>query len=89
MPIAVRGLLDIAFPTSSPSEIIISPFWTREFDTDIYIADITLSSPDYLKTALANDMVGTNITQKTSQIAQENNANNNFSVLNKAGAKGK
>lgn len=46
----------------------------REFDTDIYIADITLSSPDYLKTALANDMVGTNITQKTSQIAQENNA---------------
>lgn len=46
----------------------------REYDTDIYIADITLSSADYLKTALANNMVGTNITQKTSQIAQSNNA---------------
>ena len=46
----------------------------REYDTDIYIADITLSSADYLKTALANNMVGTNITQKTSEIAQSNNA---------------
>ena len=39
-----------------------------------YVADITLSSTDYLKTALAQDTLGTNITETTSSIASSKNA---------------
>lgn len=46
----------------------------REYDTDIYVADITLSSAKYLKTAFAQDAYGKNITEKTSEIAARNNA---------------
>ena len=43
-------------------------------NTQVYIADITLSSSDYLKTALAQNTYGTNVTAKTSVTAAENNA---------------
>lgn len=43
-------------------------------DTTYYVADITLSSADYLKTALAQDTFGTNITETTSSIASSKNA---------------
>ncbi|MFQ6810547.1 MAG: phosphodiester glycosidase family protein [Streptococcus sp.] len=43
-------------------------------NTQVYIADITLSSSDYLKTALAQNTYGTNVTAKTSVTATENNA---------------
>lgn len=43
-------------------------------ETQIYVADITLSSSDYLKTALAQNSYGTNVTAKTSVTAAENNA---------------
>lgn len=43
-------------------------------DTKIYVADVTLSSSDYLKTALAQNSYGTNVTAKTSVTAAENNA---------------
>ena len=43
-------------------------------DTQIYVADVTLSSADYLKTALAQNSYGTNVTSKTSVTAAENNA---------------
>ena len=43
-------------------------------DTTYYVADIKLSSADYLKTALAQNTYGTNITETTSSIAQQNNA---------------
>ena len=43
-------------------------------DTTYYVADIKLSSADYLKTALAQNTYGTNITDTTSSIAQQNNA---------------
>ena len=43
-------------------------------DTKIYVADVTLSSADYLKTALAQNSYGTNVTAKTSVTATENNA---------------
>ena len=43
-------------------------------DTTYYVADIQLSSADYLKTALAQNTYGTNITDTTSSIAQQNNA---------------
>ena len=43
-------------------------------DTQIYVADVTLNSADYLKTALAQNSYGTNVTAKTSVTAAENNA---------------
>ena len=46
----------------------------RENDTDIYVAEIVLSKASLLKTAFANDSYGKNITQKTSSIAESNNA---------------
>lgn len=42
--------------------------------TQVYVADITLSSSDYLKTAFAQNAYGTNITAKTSVTAADNNA---------------
>ena len=43
-------------------------------NTQVYIADITVSSADYLKSALAHNTYGTNVTAKTSVTAAENNA---------------
>ena len=42
--------------------------------TKIYVADVKLSSAQYLKTAFANGSFGKNITQTTSDIADDNNA---------------
>ena len=46
----------------------------REYDTDIYVAEVTLSSADALKTAFANNIYGKNVTQTTSAMAQAQNA---------------
>lgn len=46
----------------------------REYDTAIYVADVTLSSPADLKTAFAKGVYGKNVTEKTSEIAAEVNA---------------
>lgn len=46
----------------------------RENDTNIYVADITVKSIDYLKTAFANNTYGKNVTAKTSTIASSVNA---------------
>ena len=43
-------------------------------NTQFYIADITVSSFEYLKTALAQNTYGTNVTAKTSVTAANNNA---------------
>ena len=43
-------------------------------NTRVYIADITVSSSDYLKTAFAQNTYGTNVTAKTSVTAAENHA---------------
>lgn len=53
------------------SNIKISIDTIRKYDTTIYIADVSISSAEYLKTALAQDTFGTNITEKTSSIASE------------------
>lgn len=45
-----------------------------ENNTKIYVADVRLSSAEYLKTAFANDSYGKNITETTSSMAQSNNA---------------
>ena len=46
----------------------------RENNTTIYVADVQLSSAEYLKTALAKGKYGKNVTEKTSEIAEDNNA---------------
>ena len=43
-------------------------------NTQVYIADITVSSADYLKTAFSQNTYGTNVTAKTSVTAANNNA---------------
>ena len=42
--------------------------------TQVYLADVTVSSSDYLKTAFAQNAFGTNVTAKTSETAAANNA---------------
>lgn len=43
-------------------------------ETEVYVADVTVSSAKYLKTALADGTYGKNIKAKTSEMAAENNA---------------
>lgn len=42
----------------------------REYDTSIYVAEIVLSSSEYLQTAFAQNIYGRNVTEKTSEIAE-------------------
>lgn len=46
----------------------------REYDTNIYVADIILKDNNLLKTAFANNTYGKNIVDKTSNIASNLNA---------------
>jgi len=46
----------------------------QENDTTIYVADVTVVSMNYLKTAFAENSYGKNITEKTSSIAENANA---------------
>lgn len=46
----------------------------RNNNTDVYVADIEVSSIDYLKTAFANNTYGRNIKETTSSMVQNNNA---------------
>jgi exopolysaccharide biosynthesis protein len=46
----------------------------REYDSNVYVADIQLSDASYLQTALAEGTYGRNIKETTSDIAEENNA---------------
>ncbi|MDR3238494.1 MAG: phosphodiester glycosidase family protein [Clostridiales bacterium] len=46
----------------------------RAFDTDVYIADVKVSSAEYLKTAFAKNTYGRNVNDETSVIAAEHNA---------------
>lgn len=59
--------------TYSDSNITITITKIREYDTDIYIADIKVSSIEYLKRAFANNTYGRNIKATTSSIASSNN----------------
>lgn len=52
--------------------IVITEY--REYDTNIYVAEVILSSPEYLQTAFAQNAYGRNITEKTSEMAENNNA---------------
>ena len=46
----------------------------RVGDTTVYVADVTLSSADYLRTAFAENTYGRNVTDTTSTIAESVNA---------------
>lgn len=46
----------------------------REYDTNIYVADILIEDISLLKSAFANNSYGKNIVAKTSTIAKNNNA---------------
>lgn len=46
----------------------------RSNNTSVYVADVKISSPEYLKTAFAHNSYGKNVTQKTSEIAINNGA---------------
>ncbi|MDR1692594.1 MAG: phosphodiester glycosidase family protein [Oscillospiraceae bacterium] len=46
----------------------------RKYDTTLYVADIRLSDPSLLRTALAEDTFGRNITDTTSDMAELHNA---------------
>lgn len=43
-------------------------------NTNVYVVDIKVSDPSFLKTALANNTYGRNITEKTSTMAENNQA---------------
>ena len=55
-------------------EIYIEIRYMRTLDTDVYIADIILNDPAFLKTALAEGAFGRNLTDTTSSIAEQNGA---------------
>ena len=56
------------------SKVDINITTVRKNNTTVYVADVKLSDSSYLKTALAYDSFGTNVTEATSSIATNNNA---------------
>lgn len=46
----------------------------REYDTNIYVADVVLTDASYLKTAFANNSYGKNVTAKVSLVANSVNS---------------
>ena len=62
---------DAVIGTYSDDDINIQILSYRENETTIYVADIELTKADYLKTAFAQSAYGRNVTDKTSNIAEE------------------
>lgn len=58
----------------SDGDISVTITEYRVSDTTVYVADVTLSSPEYLLTALAGNVYGRNIKDETSSIASDNGA---------------
>ena len=56
------------------SNVDINITTVRKNNTTVYVADVKLSDSSYLKTALAYDSFGTNVTEATSSMAINNNA---------------
>ena len=70
----VEGGTGTVIGNYSDSHVSITVKEYREYDSAIYVADITVSDVSYLKTALASNTYGRNITDTTSKIASGNNA---------------
>ena len=58
--------------SDSDVQVVISEY--RYLDTTVYVADISVSSPDLLATAFANNAYGKNVKDETSSIASDNGA---------------
>lgn len=71
---ALANAAEAAEASYEDGQISVTLTEYREEDTTIYVADIVLSSPEYLKTAFAQNSYGKNVTEKTSEIAAEVNA---------------
>ena len=54
----------------SDGNIAITLTEYREHDTTVYVADVQISSAEYLKTAFAKNAYGKNVTEKTSKTAE-------------------
>lgn len=67
-------VIDQTDNTTVADDFFISLSEYYQYNTKIYVADVTLASAHYLKTAFANDTYGRNITDTTSSIAEGNNA---------------
>lgn len=65
---------EITGTTYHDKNIDITLTTLRVADTDVYVAEVQLASADALRTAMAQNTFGTNITQTTSALAQENGA---------------
>ncbi len=68
------GEISVTDTTYSDDNIQITITEYRENDTTIYVADVQVVNAAYLQTALAQDSYGKNVTQKTSEIAENVNA---------------
>ena len=68
------GLSGTSLGTAKTDDYSITVTQYQEYDTAIYVADITVSSAEIIKTALADDTYGKNITAYTFTIASENQA---------------
>ncbi|MDD6439184.1 MAG: phosphodiester glycosidase family protein [Lachnospiraceae bacterium] len=68
------GLSGTSLGTATTDDYSITVTQYQEYDTAIYVADIAVSSAEIIKTALADDTYGKNITAYTSTIASENQA---------------
>lgn len=65
---------DITDTTYRDDNISVEITTHRQYETDIYVADVTLQSSYFLRTALAGNVFGRNIKDITSSIASEHNA---------------
>lgn len=69
---SIEGGTVIGQYSDSKTSITLKQY--REYDSNIYVADVTVSNASDLKTALANNTYGRNITDTTSDMAANNNA---------------
>ncbi len=78
IPEFISGDLEVADENGgmsySDENIDITLTEYRVYDTTVYVADVSISSPEYLQTVLAHDAYGKNVTQKTSEMAQNHQA---------------
>ena len=69
---SIEGGTVIGQYSDSKTSITLKQY--REYDSNIYVADVTVSDASDLKTALANNTYGRNVTDTTSDMAENNNA---------------
>lgn len=69
-----EGTKTVTDSSYKDSNVDINITTVRKNNTTIYVADVKLSDSSYLKTALAYDSFGTNVTETTSSMATNNNA---------------